>query len=71
MKDKIKNESLRRIKKLLNTKLSSRNLIKRLNTRVVPLVRYSGSFVKWTRKELKQVDQRKRKLMTMASQRRG
>ena len=31
MKDKIKKEYLRRIRKLLETKLSSRNLIKRIN----------------------------------------
>ena len=31
----------------------------------MPLVRYSGPFLKWTRDELKQMDQRTRKLMTM------
>ena len=54
MKDKIQKEYLRRTRKLLETKLSSRNLIKGINTWAVPLVRYS----------LSQVDQR-RKLMTM------
>ena len=58
-------EYLRRIRKLLETKLSSRNLIKAKNTWVVPLVRYSGPFLKWSRDELKQMDQRTRKLMTM------
>ena len=29
------------------------------------IVRYSGPFLKWTRDELKQMDQRTRKLMTM------
>ena len=56
---------LRRTRKLLETKLSSRNLIKWINTWAVPLVRYSGPFLKWTRDELKQIDQRTRKLMTM------
>ena len=32
---------------------------------MVPVVRYSGPFLKWTRKELKQMGQRTRKLMTM------
>ena len=37
-----------------------------MNTWAVPLlVRYSGLFLKWTREELKQMDQRTRKLMTM------
>ena len=65
MKDKIQKEYLRRTRKLLETKLSSRNLIKGINTWAVPLIRYSGPFLKWTRDELKQMDQRTRKLMTM------
>ena len=65
MKDMIRKEYLRRTRKLLETKLSSRNLIKGINAWAVPLVRYSGSFLKWTREELKQMDQRTRKQMTM------
>ena len=65
MKNKIQIEYLRRTRKLLETKLNSRNLIKGINTRAVPLVRYSGPFLKWTRDELRQMDQRTRKLMTM------
>ena len=65
MKGKIQKEYLRRTRKLLETKLSSRNLIKGINTWAVPLIRYSGPFLKWTRDELKQIDQRTRKLMTM------
>ena len=64
MKNKIQKEYIRRTKKLLETKLSSRNFIKWLNTWTVPLVRYSGHFLKRTRDELKQMDQRI-KLMTM------
>ena len=65
MKDMIRKEYLRRTRKLLETKLSSRNLIKGINNWAVLLVRYSGPFPKWTREELKQMDQRTRKLMTM------
>ena len=64
MKEKIQKEYLRRTRKLLETKLSCRNLIKGINTWSVPLVRYSESFLQWTREELKQMDQRTRKLMT-------
>ena len=53
-----------RTRKLFETKLSSRNLVKGIKTWAVSLVRYSGPFLKWTR-ELKQMDQRTRKLMTM------
>ena len=65
MKEKIKKEYLRKTRKLLETKLSSRNLIKGINTQAVSLVRYSRPFLKWTREELWQMTQRTRKLMTM------
>ena len=57
MKHTIRKEYLRRTWKLLETKLSSRNLIKGINTWAVPLVRYSGPFLKGTRNELKQMEQ--------------
>ena len=65
MKDKIQKEYLRRTRKLLESKVSCRNLIKGINTWAASLVRYTGPFLKWTRYELKQIDQRTRKLMTM------
>ena len=65
MKEKIKKEYLRRTRKLRKTKLCRRNLIKGINIWVVLFVWYSGSFLKWTREELKRMDQRTRKLMTM------
>ena len=64
-KNKIQKEYLRRTRKLHVAKLSNRNLIKRINTLAVSLVRSSGPFLKWTRDELRQMDQRTRKLMTM------
>ena len=60
-----KQNSKRRTRKLLETKLNSRNLTKGINTWAVPLVRYSGHFLKWTRDELKWIDQRTKKVMTM------
>ena len=65
MKDKVRKEYLRRTRKLLETKPSCRNLFKEINTWAVHLVRYSGPFLKWTRDELKQMDQRTRKVITM------
>ena len=64
VKNSIQKEYLWRTRKLLETKLYSRNLIKGINTWAVPLVRYSGRFLKWTRDELKQMDQRTR-IMTV------
>ena len=65
IKNKVRKEYLRRTRKLLETKLYSRNHIKGINTWAVPLIRYSEPFLKWTRDELEQMDQRTRQLMTM------
>ena len=54
-----------KVRKLLETKLYNRNLIKRINTRDILLIRCLGTFLTWTREDLKQMDQRTRKLMTM------
>ena len=56
MKDTTRKEYLRRTRKLLERKLSSRNLIKGINTWAVPLVRHSGTFLKCTRDKRKQMD---------------
>ena len=65
MKEKFLKEYTRRTRKLLETKLYCRNITKRINTWAVPLVRYSGPFLKRSREELKQIDQETRKQMTM------
>ena len=64
MKYKIKKKYLR-TRKLIERKLCSRKCIKVINTWAVTRVRYSRPFQKWTREELKQMNQRTRKLMTM------
>ena len=46
MKEKIKKEYLERTRKLLKTNPNSRNLMKKINTWAVPLVRYSGLLLK-------------------------
>ena len=46
MKEIIKKEYLRRTRKLRETKLCSSNHIEGINTWTVPLVRYSGPFLK-------------------------
>ena len=62
---KKKKEYLKRTRKLLETKLYSMNFKKGINIWAVPFGRYSGLFFKWTKAELKQMDQRTRKLMTI------
>ena len=65
MKEKIQKEYLRRIRQLLMKKLNRKYHIKGIYTWAVPLVRYSGPFLMWASDEVKQMDQRTRKLITM------
>ena len=58
MKEKNLKEYLRITRKSLATNLYSRNLVRVLNSKAVPLVTYSGSFLKWTMEELKRMAQR-------------
>ena len=62
MKEK-KKKNFRWTRELLETRLISKNLIKWIKTEAVPLERYSGSFLEWMRKELRQMDWRIRKLV--------
>ena len=58
-------EYFRRVRKILQSKLDGVNIICGINTRAVSLLRYSASFLEWTREELKGLDRRTRKYLTM------
>ena len=47
MKDKVKKEYYRRVRKVLETKLDSGNVFKAINSRAVSVVRYSAAFLRW------------------------
>ena len=64
-KKKNRKERHKWTRKLLKTKLCSRNLIKEINIWVVSLVRYSGRFLKCTREERRKMNQRTRRLITV------
>ena len=65
MKEKIKKEYLRRVRKVAQSKLNGGNLIRAINTWAVSLIRYAGGIIEWTKQELKELDRRTRKLLTM------
>ena len=65
MKDKIKKEYYRRARQLTSSKLNGGNTIRAINSRAVSLVRYSAGILKWTQDELKAMDRKKRKIMTV------
>ena len=65
MKKKVKEEYLRRVKLVAKSRLYAGNLIKGINAWAVSVVRYSAGVLNWTKKELKGMDVRTRKLLTM------
>ena len=65
MKEKVKTEYYRRVRKILETKLNGGNIITGINTWAISLLGYSAVFLGWTGAELEQMDRRTRKLMTM------
>ena len=65
MKEKVKTEYYRRMRKILETKLNGGNIITGINTWAISLLRYCAAFLDWTGAELEQMDKRTRKLMTM------
>ena len=65
MKEKIKREYLWRVRKVAQSKLNGGNLILAINTWAVSLIRYAGGIIEWTEQELKELDRRTRKLLTM------
>ena len=66
MKVKLKTEYFRRVKLLLKSKLYGGNMIKGINSWAVSVIRYTAGILNWTKKELKEMDIRTRKMMTMA-----
>ena len=65
MKEKIKKEYLRRVKLVSKSMLYGGNLIKAINAWAVSVVRYSAGVIEWSKAELKAMDIKTRKILTM------
>ena len=65
MKDKIKKEYIKRLKAILKSKLNSGNTVKAINSRVVPVIRYSAGIVDWKNSEFCNMDRKTRKVLNM------
>ena len=65
MKEKIRNEYLRRVKLLAKSKLYARNLFPAINAWAVSVIRYSAGILDWRETELKAMDVKTRKILTM------
>ena len=56
MKEKIRNECIRRVRSIMKTELNSKNRITAMNTLAIPVVTNSFNVVNWNLKELKKLD---------------
>ena len=56
-------EYIRRLKKVLKSKLNGGNLVRGVNTWAVSLLRHSAAFVSWRKSELQTIDRKTRKLL--------
>ena len=65
MKLNISKEYIRRLRKVLKSKLNGGNLVRGVNTWAVSLLRYSTAFVSWRKSELQAIDRNTRKLFTI------
>ena len=65
MKLNVSKEYIRRIRKVLKSKLNGGNLVRGVNTWAVSLLRYSAAFVSWRKSELQAIDRKTRKLFTI------
>ena len=55
----------RRVRAILKSKLSGGNQISAINTYAVPVVTYTAGIIDWTKEELRQMDTKTRKKMTI------
>ena len=65
MKALVQKEYLRRLKKILKSRLNGRNIIIAIYTWAVSLLRYGAGLINWTLNELQQLDRKTRKKLTM------
>ena len=65
MKLNISKEYIRRLRKILKSKLNDGNLVRGVNAWAVSLLRYSAAFVSWRKSELQAIDRKTRKLFTI------
>ena len=65
MKLNVSKEYIRRLRKVLKSKLNGGNLVRGVNACTVSLLRYSATFVSWRKSELEAIDRKTRKLFTI------
>ena len=65
MREKIRKECFRRVRSILRSELNARNRIYAINSLALTLVTYSFTLINWSLTEIKKIDIKIRKLLTM------
>ena len=65
MKENIRKEYFKKLRASLKSKLSAKHVSQAINTWVVPTIRYSADIIERTKEDVKEMDQKPRKIITM------
>jgi len=65
MKETLKQEYSRRLRMILKSELNARNKITTIGTLAVPVLRYSFGTINWRTEEIKKIDRKTRKMLTV------
>ena len=65
MKLNVSTEYIRKLRKVLRSKLNGGNLVRGINTQAVSLLRYLTAFVSWRESKLQAIDRKTRRLFTI------
>ena len=65
MKKKIREEYLRRVKKICRSKLNGKNMVDGINSWAVGIMRYGAGIISWTKDDLKGIDRKTRKILSL------
>ena len=65
MKERLKQEYKRRLRMILKSELNARNKITAIGALAVPVLRNSFGIINWRIEEIKQIDRKARKMLTM------
>ena len=63
LKEELKNEYFKRLKKIISSKLNSINMISAVNTFAIPAITYGFQILDWSITELEQIDRDTRKML--------
>ena len=65
MKERLKKEYTRRLRMILKSELNVKNKITAVGTLAVPVLRYSFDIINWRLEEIRKIDRKTRKILTM------